>query len=127
MVRELGSGMSRYEILQGLGVRCHVVPKLSLQDGIEAMRAIIPRCYFDRANCADGLRKLRAYHRKFDERTGDWKDRPNHDANSHAADAFRYLALGLRDDGGEDLSVMARTGRLAGGGAVVRSDYDELR
>jgi|TARA_Y100000310_G_scaffold250498_1_gene256738 hypothetical protein len=127
MVRELGSGMSRYEILQGLGVRPHVVPKLPLPDGIEAVRAIIPRCHFDRGNCGEGLKKLRAYHRKFDQRTNDWKDRPAHDANSHAADAFRYLALGVRDGGSlEDYSLMARTGRTARGGPVVASDYAEI-
>jgi hypothetical protein len=124
MVRELGSGNSRYEILQGLGIRPTVVPKLSVQDGIEAVRAAIPRCYFDRGNCADGLKALRHYHRLFSERTGDWKDRPNHDWSSHSCDAFRYLCVGLRDDHSDDLSVAARTGRLPGGGSVMTQAVD---
>ena len=119
MVRELGSGNSRYEILMNLGIRPTVVPKLTVADGIEAVRASIPRCYFDRGNCAEGLKALRHYHRQFNDRTGDWKDRPNHDWSSHACDAFRYLCVGLRDDGGDVLSTAARTGRLPGGAPVM--------
>jgi phage terminase large subunit len=92
---------------------------LTVADGIEAVRASIPRCYFDRGNCADGLKALRHYHRQFSDRTGDWKDRPNHDWSSHSCDSFRYLCVGLRDDDGDVLSVAARTGRLPGGGQVV--------
>jgi len=127
MVRELGSGMSRYEILRDLGIRPNVCKKLTLQDGIEAARAIIPRCYFDRSNCREGLKKLRSYHRQFNDRTGDWRDRPHHDHSSHAADSFRYMAISIREGiPHDDLSVMARTGRTAGGAPVVKKDYDEL-
>lgn len=127
MVRELGSGMSRYEILRGLGIRPTVVHKLPIQDGIEAVRAVIPRCHFDRGNCADGLKKLRSYHRIFNDRTGDWADRPKHDHNSHAADSFRYLAVGIRDGRpADEFSAMARTGKMSGGQPVIKDDYNEL-
>lgn len=124
MVRELGSGNSRYEILIGLGVRPTVVPKLGVADGIEAVRALIPRCYFDHQECALGLKALRHYHRQFSSRTNDWKDRPNHDWSSHACDSFRYLAVGLRDDDEEGLSLAARTGRLPGGGWLMAPQTD---
>lgn len=119
MVRELGSGSSRYEILQSLGIRPTVIPKLTVADGIEAVRAIIPRCHFDRGGCEEGLKGLRHYHRQFNDRTNDWKDRPNHDWSSHSSDSFRYLAIGLKDDYGDGLAVAARTGRMPGGGHVV--------
>ena len=124
MVRELGSGNSRYEILIGLGIRPTVVPKLTVADGIEAVRALIPRCYFDQGECALGLKALRHYHRQFNNRTNDWKDRPNHDWSSHACDSFRYLAVGLRDDNEEGLSLAARTGRLPGGGHLMAPQTD---
>ena len=127
MVRELGSGMSRYEILRGLGIRPTVVHKLPVQDGIEASRAIIPRCHFDRGNCAIGLKKLRSYHRQFNDRTGDWRDRPHHDLNSHAADSFRYMAISIREGMSQDsLTTMARTGKMPGGQPVLKQDYNEL-
>ena len=125
MVRELGSGSSRYEILQQLGIRPTVVAKLSVQDGIEAVRGILPRCYFDRSSCSLGLRHLRSYHREFNDRTGTWRDRPHHDSSSHAADAFRYYAVGHRDgDDVGDYSLMARTGRLPDGNLVVAGEWD---
>ena len=119
MVRELGSGNSRYETLMNLGVRPTVVPKLSVQDGIEAVRGLIPRCYFDRGTCSEGLKHLRHYHRQFNDRTGDWKDKPNHDKSSHACDAFRYLAVGLRDGDSGEYRHAARTGRMGDGRPVV--------
>lgn len=120
MVRELGSGSSRYEILTELGVRPSVVAKLTVQDGIEAVRATIPRCYFDRQNCVLGLKALRHYHRTMNQRTGDWNSRPNHDWSSHAVDSFRYASVGMRDgDEDENLKVMARTGKMSDGRSLV--------
>ena len=73
------------------------------------------------------MKKLRSYHRQFNDRTGDWRDRPHHDHSSHAADSFRYMAISIREGiPHDDLSVMARTGRTAGGAPVVKKDYDEL-
>lgn len=79
---------------------------------------------FDRGNCAVGLKALRHYHRQFNDRTNDWKDRPNHDWSSHAVDSFRYACVGMRDDPSTDLSVASRTGRLPGGGSVIAPSAD---
>ena len=46
-VKELGTGRSRLEILQNLGIRAEVVPSLRLDDGIEAARLFLKRCWFD--------------------------------------------------------------------------------
>jgi phage terminase large subunit len=43
-----------------------------------------------------GLEALRQYRADFDERTKAFKDKPRHDWTSHAADAFRYLAMAWR-------------------------------
>ena len=120
MVRELGTGSSRYEMLQSLGVRPSIVPRLPVQDGIEAVRALLPRCWIDRSACAPGLKALRHYHRTMNQITGDWNSKPNHDWSSHACDAFRYLAVGLRDgDEDTDLAYMARTGMTTAGERVI--------
>ena len=60
-------------------------------EGIEAARAILPRCWFDAEACADRLKALRHYRVK--ESSG----LPLHDENSHFADSFRYLAVGYRE------------------------------
>ena len=97
-VREMGSGKSRREIAYDLGINFRVVPKLPLEDGLHAGKLMIPRCWFDRENCAKGLEALRFYHRKYDERNRTFRTSVTHDWSSHAADAFRYAAIALRDD-----------------------------
>ena len=92
-VRELGSGKSRKEMAANLGLYFRVVPNLPIQDGIDAARAILQRCWFDRIKCDIGLRALRNYHKEWDQKKGVYRSNPFHDKSSHGADAFRYLAL----------------------------------
>ena len=96
-VRELGTGKSRKETAYDLGINFRVVPKLPIEDGIHAAKMMIPRCRFDRDMCQAGLEALRHYHRAYNERTRTFRATPVHDWSSHAADAFRYLAVGIRD------------------------------
>ena len=96
-VRELGSGKSRIETAKMLGIQFRIVPNLSIDDGINAVRNTIPRCWFDAKKCELGLQALRNYRKEYDARRQEYKPRPLHDWSSHAADAFRYLAVSLRD------------------------------
>lgn len=96
-VRELGTGKSRREAAHGLGINFRTVPRLPIEDGIHAARLLIPRVYFDRDNCREGLEALRHYHRAYNERTRQFRDKPVHDWSSHAADAFRTAAIGLQN------------------------------
>jgi hypothetical protein len=96
-VRELGSGKSRIETAKMLGIQFRIVPNLSIDDGINAVRNTIPRCWFDAKKCELGLQALRNYRKEYDDRRQEYKPRPLHDWSSHAADAFRYLAVSLRD------------------------------
>jgi len=93
-VRELGSGRSRKETAESLGIVFQVVKNLPIDDGIEAARTILSRCWFDREKCSRGLDALASYHKAYDDKLKDWKSYPQHDWASHAADAFRYLAVG---------------------------------
>jgi hypothetical protein len=42
------------------------------------------------------LKALGQYQREWAAKLNTWRARPRHDWSSHAADAFRYLALGLK-------------------------------
>lgn len=97
-VRELGTGTSRVETLAGLGIKATVVPKQSVEDGINAARLMIPRCWFDETKCEKGIEALRLYRREYDEELRTYRAKPLHDWTSHAADAFRYLAIGLKPE-----------------------------
>lgn len=94
-VRELGTGKTRVEIAQSLGMRFEVLPNAKLEDGINAARMLLPRCYFDDAKCQAGLDALQNYRWDFNQRLDEFKTVPVHDWASHAADAFRYLASGI--------------------------------
>jgi len=95
-VRELGTGKSRKEMLEEAGLEITVAPRLSVADGIQAVRQLLPRCWFS-DNAKQGIDALRNYRREYDEKRAVFYDRPLHDWSSHAADAFRYLAIGLND------------------------------
>lgn len=96
-VRELGSGKSRIEVLNGLGLRDIVIADaLTLDDGIQAVRSFIPSAWFDAEKCKRGIEALRQYQREWDEKAKAFKPRPLHSWASHAADALRYLVIGYR-------------------------------
>lgn len=96
-VREMGTGKSRLEILHKLGIKGIVVPKLSLQDGISALRGMIPKCYFDERKCETLTEAMMQYRTEFDEKHDTHRKQPVHDWSSHYADAGRTLAIGLKD------------------------------
>lgn len=94
--RELISGRSRVEHLAKSGRPVRVLPQTKIEDGINAARLVIPRAWFDREKCADGLEALRQYRAEFDEKTRAFKDKPRHDWASHSADGFKSTAVGYR-------------------------------
>jgi hypothetical protein len=96
-VRELGTGKSRKEVLQGLGIKATVCPNIPIADGIQAVRMLLPTCYFDKGRCKDGIEALRMYRREYDEKRQEFKVNPLHDWTSHYADALRYFAVGHRE------------------------------
>ena len=110
-VREMGTGKSRREAAWDLGINFRVVPKLPIEDGLHAGKLLIPRCWFDADNCKQGLDALRFYHRAYDERNRTFRTSVVHDWSSHAADAWRYCAIGLRESplGGTPPQAVAHT------------------
>ncbi|MCI0546929.1 MAG: terminase large subunit [Candidatus Rokubacteria bacterium] len=96
-VRELGTGKSRAEALRAFGLSpVRVLPQLPVADGVEQVRMLLPRCYFDQDRCRPLLRALESYRKDWDEEKKTFALKPRHDWASHGADAFRYLAVGLR-------------------------------
>jgi phage terminase large subunit len=99
--------------MEELGRRVDIVPNVDVADGINAARTIFPQCWFDAERCADGLNALRHYQYEFDEDLGTLKRKPRHDWASHAADAFRYMAVAIR----ADAKPKRRNAHYAGAGA----------
>ncbi len=70
-----------------------IVPDIGVQDGIQAVRRMLPRCWFHAERCDEGIEALRQYQREYDEDKKAFRQTPRHDWCSHPADAFRMLAV----------------------------------
>jgi phage terminase large subunit len=94
--KELGTGKSRLEVLASLSLK-HITlaPLHRIEDGINAVRMLLPRCWFDDGKCARGLDALKLYRAEYDDKLQALRPHPVHDWTSHAADSFRYLAMTL--------------------------------
>lgn len=92
--RELGTGKSRIETLRALGLlNLEVIGQQDVADGINAVRMMLSKCWFDAVRCERGIEALKQYRREWDGKRQVWRERPLHDWSSHAADAARYGAL----------------------------------
>lgn len=98
-VREFTSGVKRTDTLRQLGIQPVILPKLPVADGIQAVRALLPRCWFDEANCAKGIEHLDSYRKSYSKQLGCFLDKPVHDSHCDAADSLRYLSLGVKRNG----------------------------
>ena len=98
-VRELGTGKSRLETLESLGLhadKTEIAPQLLIDDGIQQVRAMLDKCWFDEEKCERGIDALLNYQREWDDNGKTWRMRPKHNWASHGADAMRYLAVGYQ-------------------------------
>ena len=98
--KSLQTGRSIVEQLADhLGIaNLSVVPNIGLQDGIQAVRQMLPRTWFNSVKCGDGIEALRQYQREYDEDKKAFRASPRHDWTSHPADAFRMLAVAWRQE-----------------------------
>lgn len=97
-IRELMTAKSRKDTLEGLGLRpIKIASRQSVEEGINAVRNMLPKCVFDKTKCKQGLESLKQYRREWDEKAKTFRQRPLHDWTSHAADSFRYMAMSLQE------------------------------
>lgn len=96
-VREFGSGKSRLEVAREFGIDFRTVPQQGLEDGIHALRMVLPRCWIDQAKCETLTEALHHYRWDIDKQSGVLKPRPVHDWSSHMADACRYMAVAMQE------------------------------
>lgn len=102
-VTEMTTGKSRVEMAAELGIHFDVLPRMPIQDGIDAVRALLPRVYADAVKCDLGLEALKQYRKDILEGAegpdGEpiYRDKPHHDWTSNFADALRTLAVGWTD------------------------------
>lgn len=92
-VTELGTGRTRIAIASDLGLHFRAAERAPLEDGVNAVRLILPKCWFDAEKCAKGIEALMHYRWDYNTRINEFKPVPLHDWSSHGADAFRTGAM----------------------------------
>jgi phage terminase large subunit len=106
-IKQLAAGgKSVYDVARKLGIKFRVMPQPgSVTDGIEQVRNIFPRLWFDERKCERLLEALSSYRKepmaeKLQQLGSEekmYKDVPLHDWTSHYADCFRVLAWSVRN------------------------------
>jgi|SRR5271170_1667036 len=94
-VHEFTDGMSRLDTARKMGINFIAVSGVKIIPGIDQVRAMFSKCWFDEKKCEKGIKALDNYKKEWDERHGCWRSSPLHNWASHGADAFRTLATGL--------------------------------
>lgn len=90
--KDFKTGKSAQEILQALSRSVQPIPKMDVEGGIRAARAVFSRLYLDKDRTGRLVECLKRYRRQINQTTNE-PGAPLHDEFSHGADAFRYLAL----------------------------------
>jgi len=94
--REPTTARPRMEYVENLGIKVDRVKRVTDKaDGIQAVRQVLPKCWFDTIRCDRGIQTLKSYRKEYSQRLSTYRDTPLHDWASHGADAFQTLALGL--------------------------------
>jgi hypothetical protein len=97
-----------------------------VQDGIQAVRFMMPRVWFDRENCGDAVEILKQYQREYDEDKKVFREKPRHDSSSHCADAFRMLALSWKENKPKEPEKEPIFHIKAGNNGIIPIPLDEL-
>jgi phage terminase large subunit len=95
----LASARTVAQQLRDAGFKTKTVSKTSVDTRIEAARGVFPLCYFDETRCSKGLDALLNYQYAVDEDDDhkQFSNNPLHNWASHAADAFGYMAIDLKE------------------------------
>jgi len=112
-VRELGTGKTRLEMAQAMGISFRVTPRIGRQDGIDAVRSQFHRYWFDKVRCHRGIEALHAFKKEYDPVLRQFSQQPVKNWAVHAADALRYFAVSYKSSQREAPKVISSFNVLA--------------
>lgn len=93
-VKDFSATKSRKEIAFDNGIDFEIVEKRSVHEGIDIVKFRFASLWFeDCPNVQKFIKRIKRYHKDWDEGRGVWKTEPAHDENSHSADMLRYWAV----------------------------------
>lgn len=91
---ELQAAQGRSIVEQGaeFGIRLESIAATNQQSSEQALRKVLPKCWFNSEKTTDLVHALMNYHYDFDEERKIYSKVPVHDWSSHAADAMELMA-----------------------------------
>lgn len=92
------SGISTVQMFMNSGYTAKPVPQMEIQEGIQCVRKLFPRFFFDEKRTDNLLAAVKNYQREYDQEKKVFKPKPLHNWASHPCDALRYLAVGFEDE-----------------------------
>jgi phage terminase large subunit len=69
-----------------------VLPATSPIERVKKGRSMMKYCFFDEKRCAEGIRRLENYKKRYNRIRQAYDEVPLHDENSHGADSWGYSA-----------------------------------
>lgn len=91
--KSMQTGYSIEEVMRKQGLRVEVLPAEAILAGINAVRMTFNRIWIDKEKCEKLIDALSQYQKEWDDKRGEFKDKPLHDWTSHGSDAFRYMCM----------------------------------
>lgn len=88
--KQLATGETLADTFGKLGFYPSVLERADIGPGIDTVRNMLARCWFDEDRCERGLEALRNYRAEWDDKKSTFKPHPVHDWASHGSDSFRY-------------------------------------
>lgn len=89
------TGMTKVRYAEELGIKFTILKRESIDSGIERVRKLLPKCWFDERRCDYGIRCLENYRKRYNEEMKVYSENPLHDKWSDGADAFRYACAAI--------------------------------
>ncbi|MCK9432644.1 MAG: hypothetical protein M0R00_06770 [Candidatus Omnitrophica bacterium] len=101
----VSEGEPTIQVARRYGIHFQLVPRLSREDGIEAGRNVLSRCYFDESRTRILIDHLENYTKVFNKQMNCYTNTPKHDIHSHSADAWRYFAIAEKNPEVSDQNI----------------------
>lgn len=98
--RSLQTGKSLVDIARGMGLKIDVIDRdQNEQFGIECLRNMLPRFFFDQVKCEKGLKAIESFRKEWNEKLGCYREKSYHDWASHGSKALIYCAQAVQKTG----------------------------
>jgi hypothetical protein len=112
--KEKGSGRSYVDLAREMGLKTQVLPRAKNElFGIENLRGMINRMFFDEKKCAQGIKAIENFRKEWNDKLGCYRERALHDWASHGSKALIYTSEAV--------------GRMSNGSGMTAEQWRRLR